>query len=133
MWAWDRYRPQLKSSAPDISFVSSSWILVFVFAIASAPCDFLYLNNEYMIYKKKKEKKEKKALYVLHLSRPLHLQRLKSQHHAKSSWECPPPLIYPARGNCSGVYQAFISLLSLRPLASPPGGYGFLSGSVRLR
>jgi len=25
----------------------------FVFAIASAPCDFLYLNNEYRILKKK--------------------------------------------------------------------------------
>jgi len=34
---------------PDISFVSSFWLLGFVFAIASAPCDFLYLNNEYMI------------------------------------------------------------------------------------
>jgi len=34
---------------PDISFVSTFWILGFVFAIASAPCDFLYLNNEYII------------------------------------------------------------------------------------
>ena len=68
-----------------------------------------------------------------HLSRPLHLQRLKSQHHGKSSWECPLPLICPARGVCSGVYHAFISFLSLGPLASPPGGYWFLSGSVRLR
>ena len=68
-----------------------------------------------------------------HLSRPLHLQRLKSQHHGKSSWECPLPLIYPARGICSGVYHAFISFLSLGPLASPPWGYGFLSGSIRLR
>jgi len=34
---------------PDVSFVSSLWILGFVFAIASAPCDFLYLNNEYII------------------------------------------------------------------------------------
>jgi len=42
---------------PDISFVSTFWILGFVFAIASAPCDFLYLNNEYMIYIKKKKKK----------------------------------------------------------------------------
>ena len=33
----------------------------FVFAIASAPCDFLYLNNEYMIKKKKEKKKEKKS------------------------------------------------------------------------
>jgi len=49
MWAWDRYGPQLKSIVPDISYVSSFWLLGFVFAIASAPCDFLYLNNEYMI------------------------------------------------------------------------------------
>ena len=34
---------------PDVSFVSLFWILGFVLAIASAPCDFLYLNNEYMI------------------------------------------------------------------------------------
>jgi len=34
---------------PDVSFVSWFWILGLVFAIASAPCDFLYLNNEYMI------------------------------------------------------------------------------------
>jgi len=34
---------------PDVSFVSTFWILGFVFAIASAPCDFLYLNNKYMI------------------------------------------------------------------------------------
>ena len=33
----------------DVSFVCSFWLLGFVFAIASAPCDFLYLNNEYMI------------------------------------------------------------------------------------
>ena len=49
MWARDRYGPQLKRYVPDFSFVSSFWILGFVFAIASAPCDFLYLNNEYMI------------------------------------------------------------------------------------
>ena len=50
MWAWDRYRPQLKSFlVPDVSFVCWFWILGFVFAIASAPCDFLYLNNEYMM------------------------------------------------------------------------------------
>jgi len=49
MWAWDRYGPQMKSSVPDVSFVSSFWFLGFVFAIGSAPCDFLYLNNEYMI------------------------------------------------------------------------------------
>ena len=58
MWAWDRYGPQLKSYVPDVSFVSSFWILGFVFDIASAPYDFLYLNNEYMIYKKKKRKKK---------------------------------------------------------------------------
>ena len=34
---------------PDVSFVCLFWILGFVFAIASAPCNFLYLNNEYMI------------------------------------------------------------------------------------
>jgi len=34
---------------PDASFVSSFWFLGFVFAIASAPFDFLYLNNQYMI------------------------------------------------------------------------------------
>jgi len=61
MWAWDRYGPPPKSSVPDISFVSSFWILGFVFAIASAPCDFLYLNNEYMIY----INKSKKAPYLL--------------------------------------------------------------------
>jgi len=33
----------------DVSFVSSFSILSFVFAIASAPSDFLYLNNEYII------------------------------------------------------------------------------------
>jgi len=33
----------------DISFVSMFWILDFVFAIASTPYHFLYLNNEYMI------------------------------------------------------------------------------------
>jgi len=52
----------MKRLVPDISFVSSFWILCFVFAIASAPCDFLYLNNEYMILKKKKKKK---ILYVV--------------------------------------------------------------------
>jgi len=30
----------------------------FVSAIASAPCSFLYLNNEYLIIKKKKKKKD---------------------------------------------------------------------------
>jgi len=48
MWAWDRYGPQMKSFVQDVYFVSSFWLLGFVFAIASAPCDFLYLNNEYM-------------------------------------------------------------------------------------
>ena len=48
MWARDRYRPRLKRDDPDISFVSSFWILGSVFAIASTPCDFLYLNNQYM-------------------------------------------------------------------------------------
>jgi len=43
----------MKRIVPDISFVCSFWLLGFVFAIASAPCDFLYLNNEYMIKKKK--------------------------------------------------------------------------------
>jgi len=62
MWAWDRYGPQMKRFVPDFSFVSLFWLLGFVFAIASAPCDFLYLNNEYMTLKKeKKKKKEKKA------------------------------------------------------------------------
>jgi len=68
--------------------------------------------------------------HSLHLSHPLHLQPLKSQYHGKSSGECPPPLISPARGNHSGGYHAFIPLLYLGPLASPPGGFGFLSGSV---
>jgi len=49
MWAWDRYGPQLKRIVQDISFVSSFSIFGFVFVIASAPCDFLYLNKEYMI------------------------------------------------------------------------------------
>jgi len=41
--------PVVEFLVPDVSFVSMFWILGFVFAIASAPCDFLYLNNEYMI------------------------------------------------------------------------------------
>jgi len=32
----------------------------FVSAIASAPCSFLYLNNEYLIIKKKLKKRRKK-------------------------------------------------------------------------
>ena len=52
---------------PDVSFVSSFWILDFVFAIASTPCDFLYLNNEYTIQKRKeKEKKKPPILLVLY-------------------------------------------------------------------
>jgi len=39
----------MKSLVMVFSFVSSFWHLGFVFAIASAPRDFLYLNNEYMI------------------------------------------------------------------------------------
>jgi len=41
--------PVQESCVPDVSLVSSFWILGFVFTIASTPCDFLYLNNEYMI------------------------------------------------------------------------------------
>ena len=59
----------------------------FIHAIASAPREFLYRSyleiNEHMIQKKKKKKK--KTPPSLHLSRPLHLQRLKSQHHGKSA------------------------------------------------
>jgi len=58
MWAWDRYGPQMKSFGPDVYFVSSFWLLGFVFAIASAPCDFLYLKQR--IYDLKKKKKKKK-------------------------------------------------------------------------
>jgi len=50
----------MKRLVPDISFVGSFWILGFVFAIASAPCDFLYPNKEYMILKKKRKKRKKK-------------------------------------------------------------------------
>jgi len=60
----------------------------FVSVIASAPYRFLYLKQRIHDYKKKrekKEKKEKKPPISFHLSRPLHLQRLKSQHHEKSS------------------------------------------------
>jgi len=53
----------------------------FVSVIASAPLCFLYLNQRIHDIKKKK----KEAPYFLHLSRPHHLQRLKSQHHEKSS------------------------------------------------
>jgi len=41
--------PVEQFSVPDVSFVCLFWILGFVFTIASAPCDFLYLNNEYII------------------------------------------------------------------------------------
>jgi len=48
----------------DFSHEGMMWVVGFfygfVFAIASAPCDFLYLINEYMIYKKRKKKKGKK-------------------------------------------------------------------------
>jgi len=60
----------------------------FVSVIASAPYCFLYLNqrihDKKKKEKKKKEKKEKPPI-SFHLSRPLHLQGLKSQHHEKSS------------------------------------------------
>ena len=73
MRAWDRYGPQLKRFALDVSFVSSVWILGFVFAIAKAPCDFLYLNIEYMILKNKNKKQKKSPLSLFHLSHPLDL------------------------------------------------------------
>jgi len=41
--------PVVEFFVPDVSFVSKFSILGFVFIIASAPCDFLYLNNEYRI------------------------------------------------------------------------------------
>jgi len=50
----------MKRLVPDISFVSSFWILGFVFAIASAPCDFFYIKNQIIKKKKKKNKKKKK-------------------------------------------------------------------------
>ena len=78
MWAWDGYGPQLKSYVPDFYFLGSFSILGFVFAIASAPCDFLYLNNEYMILKKKREKKKKKKKRPL---RPLTLRALYTSSH----------------------------------------------------
>jgi len=65
----------MKRLVPDISFVSTFWILGFVFAIASAPCDFLYLNNEYMILKKEKKKKKTRPL------RPLTLRALYTSSH----------------------------------------------------
>jgi len=86
---------------PDVSFVCSFWILGSVFAIASAPCDFLYLNNEYMIQKTK-------ALYFLHAPRPLHLQSLKSQLHVVQSTIPPRPLSSPSRQAsrpCSPVFM----------------------------
>ena len=58
----------------------------FVFAIASAPWGFLYLNQRIHdnINNNKKTKKTRPPI-SFHLSRPLYLQRLKSQHHGKSS------------------------------------------------
>jgi len=58
MWAWDRYGPQMKRIVPDISFVCLFWLLGFVFAMASTPCDFLYLKQR--IYDIKNKKKVKK-------------------------------------------------------------------------
>jgi len=61
----------------------------FVSVIASAPYRFLYLKQRIHDKKKKKkrkkEKRNKAPYFLFHLSRPLHLQRLKSQHHGKSS------------------------------------------------
>ena len=71
----------------------------FVFAIARAACSFLYLTNEYMITKKKKKKKEKKRRKKQprdrHEPSPLHLRRLRSQHHEKSSALSPTHLSSP--------------------------------------
>ena len=76
MRAWDQYGPQMKRVVPDISFVSSFWVLGFVLAIASAPCDFLYLNNEYMIYKKNKKNKKKAPYFFDSLRYLVFLSRL---------------------------------------------------------
>jgi len=60
-----------------------------------------------------------------HPSRPLHLQRLKSQHHEKSSWECLPPLL-SLDGFCLGVVRTHLSLSSLWGLWPPlPRGSRF--------
>jgi len=58
----------------------------FVLVIASAPYCFLCLNQRiYDLKKRKKKRKKKNPPISFHLSRPLHLQGLKSQHHGKSS------------------------------------------------
>jgi len=49
VWTRDQYGPLRRRIVMDIYFVSLFWILGFVFAIASAPCDLLDLNNQYMI------------------------------------------------------------------------------------
>jgi len=54
----------------------------FVSVIASAPHCFLYLNQRIRDIKRKKKKSR---LFPFRLSRPLHLQRLKSLHHERSS------------------------------------------------
>ena len=46
----------------DFSFVIALALIGFVYAIAQAACEFLYLrNNEYYELKKKKKKKKKKT------------------------------------------------------------------------
>ena len=57
----------------------------FISVIASAPHCFLYINQRIHDLKKKKKKRKKKPTIFFHLSRPLHLQRLKSQHQGRSS------------------------------------------------
>jgi len=39
----------------------------FVCAIASAPCSFLYLNNEYLIIKKKEKRKKETSFFGIPL------------------------------------------------------------------
>ena len=56
----------------------------FVSVIASAPYCLLYLNQRIHDKKKKREIKKKPRI-SFHLSRPLHLQGLESQHYGKSS------------------------------------------------
>jgi len=58
----------------------------FVSVIASTPHCFWYLNQRIHdnINNNKKTKKTRPPI-SFHLSRPLYLQRLKSQHHGKSS------------------------------------------------
>jgi len=53
----DRHYLVLRNLAGSQEVVTWVWVVSsvgFVFAIASAPSDFLYLNNEYLIYKKSK-------------------------------------------------------------------------------